>query len=156
MANWEDIMNNHLTMGRGRWLCCAANAERRMRKSEEVERRPGARPLVGMGMGPKPPRFLSWERPQEENFHRFVARGRSRPTLTPRPFLKIHHRYMPHCLPHCTVAGFGHVDPNVPCPPRVNNPQPCLPCPQPYVLPPPPSHLHKIKKSVLEVPLRVF
>ena len=53
MANWEDIMNNRITMGRGRWLCYAANAERRMRESEEVDRRPGARPLVGRGVGPK-------------------------------------------------------------------------------------------------------
>ena len=122
MANWEDIMNNCLTMGRGRWLCYAANVERRMRESEEAERRPGARPLVGRGVGPKPPRFLRWERPWEENFHRFLARGRGRPTLTPRPFLQIHHRYVPPCLPHSRVAGFGHVDPNVLCPPRVNNP----------------------------------
>ena len=54
MANWEDIMNNHLTMGRGRWLYYAANAERRMRESEGVERRPGARPLVGREWGPNP------------------------------------------------------------------------------------------------------
>ena len=67
-------------------------------------------------------------------------RGRSRPTFTPRPFLQIHHTYLPHCLPCCTAAGFGYVDPNIPCPPTVNNPQPCLPCPQPYVLPPLPPH----------------
>ena len=54
-----------------------------------------------------------------------------------RPFLQIHHAYMPHDLPRCTAAGFGHVDPNIPCPPRVNNPQLHLPCPQSYVLPPP-------------------
>ena len=46
---------------------------------------------------------------------------------------------MPHCLPHCTSAGFGYVDPIIPCPPRVNNPRLHLPCPQPYVLPPPPQ-----------------
>ena len=130
-------MNNCLTMGRGRWLYYAANVDRRQRESEEVERRPGARPLVGRGVGPKPPRFLSWERLWEENFHRTMARGRSRPTFMPRPFLQIHHAYMPHHLPCCTAAGFGHVDPNIPCPPRVNNPQPHLPCPQPHVLPPP-------------------
>ena len=39
-------MNNHLTMGRGRWLCYAANVERRRREGEEAERRPGVRPLV--------------------------------------------------------------------------------------------------------------
>ena len=139
MASWENIMNNHLTMGRGRWLCYAANAERRRRGSKELERRPGARPLVGRGVRPEPPRFLSWERPREENFHRFLARGRSRPILTPRPFLQIHHRYVPPCLPWGTAAGFGHMNPNIPCPPWVNNPWPHLPCPWPYVLPPPPS-----------------
>ena len=46
---------------------------------------------------------------------------------------------MPPHLPQGTGAGFGHVDPNILCPPRVNNPSPHLPCPQPYVLPPPPS-----------------
>ena len=50
MAEWEDIINNHLTMGRGRWLTYAANAERRWR--EEEERRPGARPLTGRGVRP--------------------------------------------------------------------------------------------------------
>ena len=61
-------MNNCLTMGRGRWLCYAANAERRMTESEEVGRRLGARPLVGRELGPKPPRFLSWEKPWEGKF----------------------------------------------------------------------------------------
>ena len=46
LAEWDDIINNRLTMGRGRWLCYAANAERRQRESEETERRPGVRPLV--------------------------------------------------------------------------------------------------------------
>ena len=77
--------------------------------------------------------------PQEENFHIFLARGRSRPTLTPRPFLQIHHRYVPPCIPGSAVARFGQVDLNIPCPPRVNNPQPHFLCPQPYVLAPPPS-----------------
>ena len=122
MANWEDILSNCLTMGRSGWLCYAANAERKRRESEEVERRPGTRPLVGRGVGPKPPIFLSWERLWEENFHINLERGRSRPTYTPRPFLQIHHRYLPHCLPHCTAAGFGYANPNIPCLPRVNNP----------------------------------
>ena len=136
MANWDDIMSNCLMMGRSRQLCYAANAERRRRESEEVERRPGTRPLIGRGVGPIPPRFLSWERLWEENFHVTLARGRSRPTYTPQPFLQIHHSYQPHSLPHCTAAGFGYADPNILCPPRVNNPQPHLSYPQPYVLPP--------------------
>ena len=95
MAEWDDIINNRLTMGRGRWLCYAANAERRQRESEETERRPGARPLVGRGFGPDPPKFLQWERLWEENFQRTVQRGRSRPTFMPRPFIQIHHAYVP-------------------------------------------------------------
>ena len=53
MANWDDIINNCLMMGRSRQLCYAANAERRGgRESEEEERRPGTRPLIGRGLGP--------------------------------------------------------------------------------------------------------
>ena len=81
MAEWDDIINNCLTMGRGRWLCYAANMERRQRESEDPERRPGVRPLVGRGFRPKPPRFLQWERLKEENFQRTMQRGRSRPTF---------------------------------------------------------------------------
>ena len=51
-------MNNHLTWGRGRWLCYAANAERRRRESKELERRPEARPLVGRGVGPELPKIF--------------------------------------------------------------------------------------------------
>ena len=136
MAEWEDIINNRLTMGRGRSLTYAANAERRQR--EEEERRPGARPLAGRGVGPKPPRFLQWERLREENFQRTMQRGRSRPTFMPRPFIQIHHAYVPLNLPHYPVARFGqfgYVIPNAPVCPRVNNPRPCLPCPQSNVSP---------------------
>ena len=31
MANWDNIINNRLTMGRSRQLCYAVNAERRRR-----------------------------------------------------------------------------------------------------------------------------
>ena len=63
MAEWDDIINNHLTMGRGRWLCYAANVGRRQRDSEETERRPGARPLVGRGLGPNLQDFAVGEAP---------------------------------------------------------------------------------------------
>ena len=56
MAEWDDIINNCLTMGRGRWLTYAANAERRWR--EEEERRPGARPLAGRVERPELTRFI--------------------------------------------------------------------------------------------------
>ena len=54
MANWEDIMNNRITMGQGRWLCYAINAERRQIENEELERRPGVRPLVDGRVDPQP------------------------------------------------------------------------------------------------------
>ena len=47
MADWDDIINNRITMGRARQLCYATNAERRWR--EEEEGRPGTRPLLGRG-----------------------------------------------------------------------------------------------------------
>ena len=111
MANWGDIMNNCLTMGRGRWLCYAINVERRRIENG------------------------TWE----ENFNRYCVRGRSRPILTPRSLLQIHHRLVPPGQPWGAVAGFGHMYPNISWSPRVNNLQPCLPSPQHYI-PPPPSH----------------
>ena len=136
MANWDDIINNHLTMGRSRQLCYAANVERRRRESEEEERRPGTRPPIGRRVGLIPPRFLRWERLWEENFNISTARGRSRPFPTPCPVLQIHHLYQPHRLPRCFAGGFVYVDPNVPFSPRVNNPQPRAPNPHYYVPPP--------------------
>ena len=115
-------MNNHLTMGRGRWLCYDINAERRRIENEELERRPGAKPLVDGRVGLAIQRFLSWERPREENFNRHWVRERSRPILTPRSFLQIHCRFVPPGLPWGTAAGFGQMYPNISCSPRVNNP----------------------------------
>ena len=123
-------------MGRGRWLTYAANVERRWR--EEEERRPGARPLAGRGVGPKPQRFIQWERMREENFQRTMQRG-GRHALMPRPFIQIHHAYMPlnlPCYPVARFGQFGYMDPNAPVCPRVNNPRLHLPCPQSNVLPP--------------------
>ena len=60
MANWEDIMSNRITMGQGRWFCYTINAERRWMENEELERRPGVRPLVDGRVGPAPQRFISW------------------------------------------------------------------------------------------------
>ena len=131
-------MNNHITMGWGRWLCYAINAERRWMENEELERRPGLRPLVDGRVGPAPQRFISWERPWEENFNRHWIRGRSRPILTPRPFLQVHHRLVPPGPPQGVAARFGPMVPNIPGAPRVNNPQPHFPWPQHHVLPPPP------------------
>ena len=78
MANWDDIINNQLTMGRSRWLYYGLNKERRRQEQEEREGRPGVRP-IGNGRG----------RIQMENFHEYRILGRG--TLTPRPFIQIHH-----------------------------------------------------------------
>ena len=91
MANWDDIFNNRITMGRSRQLCYPANAERRRRENEKEERRPGTRPLLGSGVVPIPPRLLYWESLQEENFYLNTVQGKSRPFPTPWPFLQIHH-----------------------------------------------------------------
>ena len=71
MANWDDITNNHLTMGRSRWLCYGLNEQRRRQEQEELEGRPGVRP-VGTGRGESESR----EQLPRENFNRHWVRGR--------------------------------------------------------------------------------
>ena len=61
MANWDDIINNRLTMGRSRLLCYAVNVERRRRENGEEERRPGLIPPAGRGIRPVVLRFEHWE-----------------------------------------------------------------------------------------------
>ena len=139
MAEWKDIINNHLMMGRGWWLMYAANAERRWR--EEEERRPGVRPPAGRGEGPELPRVAQGERLREENFQRLMIRGRSTPAFMPMPFIQVHHAYIPH-YPAARYGQFGYVDPNALVCPRVNNPRPHFPHPQSYdSLPPLPLDL---------------
>ena len=58
MANWDDIINNRITMGRARHLCYALNAVRRRREEGIEERRPGMNPLIGRGIRPMVPRFV--------------------------------------------------------------------------------------------------
>ena len=69
MANWDDIINNRLTMGRSRQLCYAINAERQRRENEEEERRPGVMPLLGRGIRPVVPGFQQWDGFQLEHFN---------------------------------------------------------------------------------------
>ena len=56
MANWEDVINNRITMGRARPLFLAVNALRRRREEGEQERRPGVIPFLGRGIVPAEPR----------------------------------------------------------------------------------------------------
>ena len=96
MANWDDIINNRLTMGRSRWLYYGLNEERRRREQEEREGRPGIRPLVN-GRG----------NIHMENFHEYRILGRG--TLMPRPFIQIHHGlFQPRPLRGAAVS-FGQV-----------------------------------------------
>ena len=110
MAEWEDIINNRLTMGRSRWLTYAANAERRRREDEE--RRPGARPPTGRGEAQTSQIFTLGEI-REENFQGIMLRGRSRLTFTPQPFIQVHHVF-PLQFPVAMYGPFGHVNPNAP------------------------------------------
>ena len=138
MANWDDIINNHLTMGRLRLLTYAVNAERRRRENGE-ERRPGLMPPAGRGIRPIVLRFEHWGGLWEENFYlNNTARGRSRPFPAPQPFIQIHHRYQPHSLPCCLTGGFGYVGPNIHFP-RINNPPPQAPEPTAICSTPSPS-----------------
>ena len=79
MANWEDVINNRITMGRARQLCYALNAARRRREEEMdgsssgIERRPGINPLLCGGIRPVIPRFNHWERVLGDNNSRYVA-----------------------------------------------------------------------------------
>ena len=142
MADWDDIINNRLTMGRSRPLIYALNAAQRRRENGEEERRPGLIPPAGRGIRPvvEVPRFEHFGGFQEENYYLDnTARGRSRPFPAPRPFLQIHHQFQLHSLPHCMAHGFGgYANPNIPCSPRVNNPPLWVPNPEQYVQPLPP------------------
>ena len=142
MADWGDIINNRLTMGRSRPLIYALNAAQRRREKCKDERRLGLIPPAGRGIRLVfvVPRFKHFGEFQEENYCLDnTARGRSRPFPAPHPFLQIHHQFQLHSLPHCMAHGFGgYMNPNIPCSPRVNNPPLQVPNPQHYVPPPPP------------------
>ena len=151
MANWDNIINNRLTMGRMRQLCYAINAERRRRENGEEERQLGLMSLLGRGIRPVVPRLQHWDGFWEENFYlNNTTRGRSRLFTTPQPFSEIHHRRQPHSLSCCMAAGFGYVAPNAQFPLRLNSLPLHAPNPPQYVPPPPP--LLKIKIPGLKVP----
>ena len=130
MANWEDIVNNCLTLGRSRWLCYGINKERRR---QENEGRPGVRPVVdGRGYS-ECQEAVRYKRLPMENFSRHWVRGRARPILTPRPFLQVHHWMVPPSPPWGAAVGFGPVSHGL----GLNLFRPCLAGPQLYQPPPP-------------------
>ena len=78
MANWDDIINNRIMIGRARQLCYALNAVRRRKEEMDVslsgmERRPGINPLKGRGIRHVVPRFNHWEGVPGNNNYRYVA-----------------------------------------------------------------------------------
>ena len=77
MANWDDIINNRITMGRARHMCYVLNVVRR-REEEMEERRVGTNPFIDRGIRPVVPRFNHWERVLGNNNYGNAARGRSR------------------------------------------------------------------------------
>ena len=107
MANWEDIINNHLTMGRSRWLCYRMNEERRRQEQEELEGRPGVRP--SNDGREESPRVVNYENVWMENFNRHWVRGRGRAILTPRPFIQVHHGLVSPRPPWGAAIHFGQV-----------------------------------------------
>ena len=126
MANWEDIINNRLTMGRVRWITYANNASRR---EEEEERRPGTGPSPGREGRPEPPRFLCWEPLREENFQRNPIRAWNRPEFVPQPFIQVHNPCPIQFLTNM-YGPFGYVHPNAPPIPWINHLRPHLPHPR--------------------------
>ena len=62
MADWDDIVNNRITMGHVRLLCYALNEVRRRREEGIEEWRPGVNPFLGRKIRPVIPRFFHWER----------------------------------------------------------------------------------------------
>ena len=88
MANWNDIINNRITMGRSRWLCYGLNEERRRREQEDAEGRPGIRPSNGSREETSNGR--DFENLRMENFQRHWVWGRGQAILIPRPYIQIH------------------------------------------------------------------
>ena len=143
MANWEDVVNDRIIMGRARPLFYALNMLRRRREEGVMERRPGVIPFFGRGIVPGEDRQHQQERVLGGNNFNYNARGRSRSFPKPPPNI---FRSQPHSQPHCLTVGFGYVAPdaqfplwfNSPSHHTANPPCPCLnwcPC---HFPPPPP------------------
>ena len=117
MTNWDDIINNRITMGRARHLCYVLNVAQRRREEEMEERRLGINPLIGRGIRPMVPRFNHWEGVPGNNNYRYAAQWRSRSFPAT---LQLDIRRQPHSQPHCLTAGFGYVVPNAQFLPGLN------------------------------------
>ena len=121
MADWDDIINNRITMGRARQLCNALNAARRRREEGIGEWRPGVNPFLGRGIRPIVPQFNHWERVPGNNNNINMDQGRSRSFPAPSQVII---RRQPHSQPCCLMAGFGYV---APTPNSYQESTPCSP-----------------------------
>ena len=106
MVNWDDVINNRITMGRARPLCLAMNALRRRRETGEEERRPKVIPFLGRGIVPVEQRENQQEWVPGRNDIINRARGRSRSYPAPPPNI---FRSQPRSQPCCLAVGFGYV-----------------------------------------------
>ena len=122
MADWDNIINNRITMGHAKSLCYAFNAARRRRKEGIEEWRPGVNSFLERGISPVVPRFIHWERVLGNSNNVNMAQGRSRSFPAPPQAII---RRQPHNQPCCLTAGFGYVAPNTQFPPRFNPHPPC-------------------------------
>ena len=153
MANWKDIVDDRIVMGRVMPLFIAVNELRRRRGEGVVERRPGVIPFMGRGIVPREDR-PNQRVPGGNNYHIQNSRGRSRLFPTPLP---TEFRSQPHSQLHCLTVGLSYVAPNVHfprlnSPPHhtVNPPCPCLnhcPC---HLPPPPPQNPRDTESSSSE------
>ena len=73
--------------------------ERRRRENEELEGRPGVRPVVNGRGESESQGAIRQEQLPMETFSRHWVRGRGRAILTPRLFLQVHHGLVPPSPP---------------------------------------------------------
>ena len=62
MANWDDVVNDRVVMGRARHLFYVVNVLRRRREEGVMERTPGVIPFLGRGIAPGEARLDQQER----------------------------------------------------------------------------------------------
>ena len=109
MADWNDVVNDRVVMGRARPLFYTVNMLRRRREEGVMEKRPGVIPFLGRGTAPGEVRPDQWERVLGGNNYNQNTRGRSRSYPAPPPNIL---RSQPHSQPHCLTAGFSYAAPN--------------------------------------------
>ena len=153
MANWEDVINVRIIMGRVRPLFIAVNALRRRREEGQEERRPGVIPFLGRGIVLADPRSNQQERVPGRNSTINTVRGRSRSYPAPPPNI---FGSQPHSQPCCLTLGLCYMAPNAWFPSSFNIPShhvfnPPCPCLNHYTCHLPPLHPFSRSQIILKV-----